>query len=169
MMVYTDIFKQSDNQAQILDQAVQSTTDPWAQNRYIGFLSVTAVTFFEEAFKDILFEFAKKKHPVFGTHVKEQYSRLNGRIALNEIRTNHIKKFGSKYSDRFKKILNEAEQKSLKEGSGSIKTSYGNILTWRNNFVHGGAISNTATYSEARDNYELGKAVFHCLNRALYR
>jgi hypothetical protein len=152
-----------------LDTSAQTAADPLSKNKFVGFLSVTAVTFFEEAFKDILHDFARRKHPVFGAHVKAQYEKLNGRISLKDIRKDHIPKFGEKYQRRFDSILDRIEKEKLRSGDGSVKSSYGNILTWRHSFVHGGIIPINATYEEAKRSYDLGKEIMHCLNDALRR
>ncbi|WP_394708262.1 HEPN domain-containing protein [Breoghania sp.] len=169
MNSYTEIFDSSDRSIGFLSESVASVSDPLVQNRFIGFLSVTAVTFYEEAFKKILYEFARKKHPVFGYHVKIHYEKLNGRIALRDIRNNHITKFGDKYRNRFDRLLAISENRSLRNGNGSIMTSYGNILTWRHNFVHGGNLPSNATYREAENSYQLGKGIFDCLYEAMKR
>ncbi|UIJ72994.1 HEPN domain-containing protein [Aurantimonas sp. HBX-1] len=168
-MAYTVILEDADSYISHLDDAVDLVDDPLFKNRYIGFLCVTAVTFFEEAFKDIVIEFAKKKHPVFGVHIESSYDRLNGRISLSEIRKSHVIRFGEKYKKRFDSFLEIEEKSSLGSGGGSIKSSYGNILTWRNNFVHGGNVPSNASYDEARTAYNRSKTVFICLDRALKR
>jgi hypothetical protein len=88
---------------------------------------------------------------------------------LKDIRKDHIPKFGEKYQRRFDSILDRIEKEKLRSGDGSVKSSYGNILTWRHSFVHGGIIPINATYEEAKRSYDLGKEIMHCLNDALRR
>lgn len=162
-------FSTSDSYLEHVDNILEDINDPLLRLRYAGFLSVTAVTVFELAFKDIVCGFADKKHPVFGAHIRASYERLNGRISLDDITKSHIRKFGDRYLKRFKTKLENEERRSLSSGAGSIRSSYGNIVTWRNKFVHEGQMPPTATYEEARKSYFLGKKVLMCLEESLRR
>lgn len=168
-MSHTARFVVSDQYVQHVDSVIGTIQDPLIRSRYAGFLAVTAVTVFELAFKDIVFDFAEKKHIVFGNHLRASYDKLNGRISLSDIRNNHIARFGEKYKTRFDKRLAKKEKQSLTSGGGSIKSSYGNLVTWRNGFVHGGELPSTATFEEARRNYFLSKELFACLEDCLVR
>jgi hypothetical protein len=166
--MYEDRFLAADQYVQHLDAFVPTIQDPLLISRYAGFLAVTAVTVFELAFKDIVYEFADKKHAVFGVHIRATYERLNGRISISSIRCDHIAKFGSKYKDRFDQFLKELDEESLKAGNGSVKSSYENLITWRNRFVHGGNMPD-ATYEESKRSYFLAKNVLACVERSLKR
>lgn len=167
--MYTDVLVTADQYIGIIEESAAKKTDQLERNKYVGFVAVTAVTFFEEAVKDIINEFASKKHPILGNYVKIQYNKLNGRITLKDIKDDHIPKFGPKYKDRFKRKLAEIENKMLRAGRGSVTASYGNIVNWRHGFVHGGAIPSNATYEESLKCYTLGKEVLHCLHQSLRR
>jgi hypothetical protein len=167
--MYSDILTNADEYIELLKKSAAQTDDDVQRNKYVGFLAVTSVTFFEEAFKEIIRDFSNRKHPVLGSCVKSNYERLNGRITLKDIRNDHIPKFGEKYKIKLDKILDDSENESLRSGRGSIKTSYGNIITWRHGFVHGGAIPSNATCEEAIRCYYLGKEVMHCVHKAMRR
>jgi hypothetical protein len=47
--------------------------------------------------------------------------------------------------------------------------SYGNIITWRNQFAHEGIIPTTATYDEVKKAYHIGKNIIDCLAVAMKR
>ncbi len=162
-------FQTSDTYLEHIDSLLQGIDDPLLRVRYAGFLSVTAVTVFELAFKDIVCKFADRKHPVFGNHIRASYDRLNGKISLDDITKSHMRKFGERYLKRFKTKLENAERNSLSTGGGSIRSSYGNIITWRNKFVHEGHMPPTATYEEAKRSYLLSKKVLVCLDESLRR
>ncbi|CUW45472.1 hypothetical protein B3286c2_0589 [Brucella vulpis] len=162
-------FQASDSYLEHLDAILNDVTDPMLCMRYAGFLSVTAVTVFELSFKEIIYKFADRKHRVFGNHIRSTYERLNGKISINDITNSHIKKFCDIYLRRFKKELDSIERKSLSIGGGSVRSSYGNIITWRNKFVYEGQMPPTATYEEAIKSYLLGKNVLVCLEYSLRR
>jgi hypothetical protein len=84
------------------------------QADYAGFLSVSGVTVFELAIKDIFIEFALKKNKVFGTFIDSHFEKINGRIKLDDLKKSHIKQFGEKYLKKFNKKLQEG-QKILKQ------------------------------------------------------
>ncbi len=168
-MKYDEYFKLVDDYLDHLDQVLVGTIDPFFRSRYTGLLAVGAVTVYELAIKTILIEFAVKKHRVFGKFVEEHFSRLNGRIRLGDLRGQHVKRFGLKYVKRFNKKLKETEDDRLSAGEGSVMESYGNIITWRNEFAHQGQVPRNATYEEVRNSYQLGKEVIHCLADSMQR
>lgn len=144
-------------------------SDPFLATRYVGFLCVSAVTVVELAVRDILIDFASKKHRVFGVFCNELYERLNGRVTLKDLRENHVKKFGDRYVERFSKMLDAEELRELAASGRSIKSSYGNLITWRHSYAHQGVLPANASYLEAKQGFELGKHVLHCLDRAMKR
>ena len=168
-MAYVDRFQLVDGLVGHLDTVIVATLDPFLTTRYVGFVCVSAVTVMELAIRDILVEFAGRKHRVFGVFCQELYERLNGRITLNDLRTNHIKKFGERYVVRFIRLLEAEELRELSTSGRSVKSSYGNLITWRNAFAHQGVLPANASYGEAKQGIELGKQVLRCLNTAMTR
>ena len=88
---------------------------------------------------------------------------------MKNIRDDYIKKFGNKYLDRFKKNLELLDKNSIYDKKVSIKSSYSNIIVWRNEFSHAGKIPSTATYVEVTKAYSNGKAVIDCLFETMQR
>ena len=112
-MGYEDRFIPADDLIAHLDTVFTGVADPLLQSKYVGFLSVSAVTVYELAIKDILINFSQKKHNVFGSFTAETCARLNGRIKKDDLEKDFIKKFGVKYLSRFRKILEEEESSFL--------------------------------------------------------
>ena len=77
--------------------------------------------------------------------------------------------FGDKYVQKFKKKIEVAEKASLRSSGISVLSSYGNVVTWRNQFAHGGQIPSTVTYAEIIKSYQSGKEVIKCLAETMYR
>ncbi|MCX8105312.1 MAG: HEPN domain-containing protein, partial [Ignavibacterium album] len=134
---------------------------------YVGFLSVIAVTVYELAIKDIFNEFALKKHKIFGNFVENYFKKINGRITLDDLKNQHIKRFGENYLKKFDKKLEHIEKINLKLHKISIKSMYGNLIQCRHEFVHKG--NPTLTLYEVIDNYTFGKEIIHCLNDTMKR
>ena len=166
-MAYTDHYRLADDVISHLDTTISTLADPFLISRYVGFVSVVAVTVYELAIKDIFIEFAEKKHKVLGEVTRKNFDRINGRIKTNVIRDEYVSSFGDKYVQRFKKKLDAAERDSLRSSGISILSSYGNLVTWRNQFAHEGQLPSTATYSETTKAYKTGKEVIKCLAESM--
>jgi RiboL-PSP-HEPN len=168
-MPYTSHFSIADDMITHLSSIVGVTSDPFMSSRYVGFVAVSAVTVYELALKEIFIEFAQKKHIVFGTYTKNHFDRINGRIRLNQIKDDYIKKFGQKYLIRYNKKINEIEAHILRTQRISVIASYENLITWRNEFAHEGQIPRNVTFNEVVISYYLGKELIRCVSEAMIR
>ena len=166
-MPYTERFISSDNLITNLSQNIATITNAAILASYAGFLSVSSVTVYELAIKDIFSDFATRKHLVFGHFVEKYLSRINGRIQINDLKSNQVRAFGSKYLQKFEASINRKEANFLSSHGKSMKSSYGNLITCRHEFVHQG--SPTLTVAEVIDNYNLGKEVIHSLFDSMRR
>jgi len=168
-MAYRAHFAHADAIVAHINTVVPTLADPLLEAKYVGFVTIAAVTVYELAIKEIFSEFAKKKHKVLGNFTEKYFERLNGRIRTREIQDKYLPNFGEKYAEQFKKQLAKAASDYLKANKRDIVSSYGNVITWRNEFAHEGRINVTATYQEAAQAYEDGKTVIHCLAEAMVR
>lgn len=168
-MAYTDHFQLADDIINHLDSVVCDIDDSFISTRYIGFVSVSAVTVYELAIKEIFINFAEKKHSVFGSFVDSYFNRISGRIKYETLWTDYVKRFGDKYVNRFRLRVKKADENSIKEDGISILNSYNNVIVWRNQFAHEGKLPNTATYAEVVKSYHSGKTVIDCLSESMYR
>ncbi|WP_342077510.1 HEPN domain-containing protein [Yoonia sp. SS1-5] len=66
-------------------------------------------------------------------------------------------------------MINDSEAAALAAQEGSVRSSYGNIVTWRHNFVHEGVWPNAATYGDLKGAYDHGKELIRCMDRAMRR
>ncbi len=168
-MAYTDHYHLADDVITHLDTVIDGIADPFIASRYVGLVAVTAVTVYELAIKEIFIEFGEKKHKVLGNFTRSHFARINGRIKIAIIQKDYIRPFGDKYVQRFKRKLEQAESDNLHTHGISIRSRYGNIITWRNEFAHAGRVPTTATYTETTKSYESGKEVIRCLAETMYR
>ncbi|GAK32732.1 hypothetical protein JCM17846_26110 [Iodidimonas nitroreducens] len=152
-----------------IDPMMSSIKDEFIQTRYIGFITISAVTAYELAIKDIFYAFADKKHSVLADVTRARFSRLNGKIKIDDLKKEHVKMFGDKYLNRFKKKIDEMENKHLRSYRKSPKSAYNNVITWRNQFAHEGSLPNTTNYNEIKEQYNIGKEVIHCLCQSMVR
>lgn len=166
-MPYLNRFIQSDNIFMHLSSNLTSIKGTPYEPAYAGFLSVSAVTVYELAIKDIFIEFAEKKNKHFGIYVKSHFDRINGKIKLKELYDNHIIKFGDKYVDKFKDFNSLKETSLMNSHKKSLKSAYNDLITCRHEFVHNG--SPTLSIDEVIFNYDFCKDLIHCLAQAMKR
>lgn len=152
-----------------LNTVISSINDPFISSRYVGFVTVAAVTVYELALKEIFIEFAIRKHRVFGIFTENHFDKINGRIRNDNIKNDYIKKFGRKYLDKYNKKLETAERYVLENQRVSLKNAYQNLITWRNEFAHAGQIPSNVTYQEAVQAYEIGKILIDCVAETMRR
>jgi len=163
-----DHFKKADATIEYITEHVTTLNDGILMNQFSGFCAVTAVTVYELAIKDIFIEFAKNKHRVFGGFVEQHFRKVNGRIMYSDL-VKLSSRFGSKYKARFSQKVENKEQQHLRTARRSIKSSYGNIVTWRNQFAHGGILPSNATLAELARAYDDGKHVIFALHESMRR
>lgn len=88
-MPYRDRFALVEDYLAHVDPMMDAIADPFVQARYIGFIAISAVTAYELAIKDILYDFADKKHVVLGEVIRSRLLRLNGKIKLDDLKKEH--------------------------------------------------------------------------------
>lgn len=168
-MSYANYFRHADDVISHLNTVMPNISDPLLRVKYIGFVSVTIVTTYEQAVKEIFIDFAKRKNKVLGTFTESYFSRINGKIKIKVIHDDYISRFGEKYQKRFNKNLQKASKLHLQQNKRDIRSSYTNMITWRNDFAHEGKMNSTTTYAEVVQAYEDGKEVIHCLAQTMTR
>ncbi|MCW0482767.1 HEPN domain-containing protein [Gaoshiqia sediminis] len=166
-MAYQNRFIATDNLIIHLNPLISGITDSALKSNYAGFLSVSAVTVFELAIKDIFIEFAQKKNPVFGGFIEKHFANINGRIRIDELKSQHIKPFGAKYLEKFEKKLRKREKIVFTASRKNVRSDYSNLIICRHKYVHVGSPS--LTFEEVLDNYQVGKEVIHSLYEAMQR
>ena len=166
-MAYTDNYVSADQTIGHL-AAIIGTVDLAIRAQYTGFAAVCAITVYELALKEVFCEFARKKHLGYGHFVERYFRRINGNITMRSIKDEYLPRFGDKYLNRFNTLLTKQEQLHLQQ-QVSVKSSYGNLITWRNEFAHEGRVPTNATFQEVQRSYERGKVVIECLALALRR
>lgn len=168
-MSYTSHFQHADDVVAHLNTIVRGIGDPLLKAKYTGFLSVSAVTTYELAVKTIFIEFAQIKHAAFGGFASRHFDKINGRIRINNLKDDYIKKFGDKYLERFEKKLKKERANYLAAHKRDAVSSYANLIEARNKFAHGGQVSANSTYEETVRAYEDGKLVLKCLAESMRR
>ena len=162
-------FKHADDVVAHLNGIVPNIPDPLLKIKYVGFLTVAAVTVYELVIKNIFIEFARKKHKVLGNFTERHFERINGRIKVKDIQDDYVSRFGDKYVNRFRSALDRTTRAHMFAHRRDIRSEYANLILWRNDFAHVGNVSTNATYAEVVMAYEDGKEVIRCLAEAMVR
>ena len=136
-MAYLNKFTEIDDLIRHLTLYVTTLTDEALKAKYAGFLSVSAVTVYELAIKEILVDFARKKHIILGSFVENHHlARINGKIRLPDLRDKLIKPFGDKYVAKFDQKLSSREIVITKLIHKNISSCYSNLVMCRHNYFH---------------------------------
>lgn len=165
-MAYQDHFRLVDDVSTHFDGAVNSV-DPFLQSRYAGFYAVASAAVVELALKEIVVQFAQENHPLFGEYVANNYERINGRVNLSQIHSEHLKHFGQKFQRRFKNLLLRVDRYYIVNHGYSVKHSYEALFTCRHQFAHEGSVPDSSGYADIKRGYEAGKVVLACLAKTL--
>ena len=85
-MTFEHRFESAEEFLNHTDTMMGKIDDPYIQQKYIGFITVSAVTVYELAIKDIIFRFSDQKHKVLGSisrsiFSKNEWKNKTGRFA----------------------------------------------------------------------------------------
>ena len=162
-MPYKAHFSHADEVIKHLSTILPLVNDPILKAKYVGFVSIAAVTVYELAIKSIFLEFSKKENKVLNCFTEKYFEKINGRIKINAIQDDYLTKFGDTYLILFKKEVELAKNNFLRAHRRDFLAAYQNLIGWRHQFAHQGAINTTATFEEVAQAYEDGKSVIECL------
>ena len=168
-MAYTNHFVASDNVINNLALLAASTPDPVLKGQLAGFAAVSANTVYEMAIKAVFIDFAISKHKVLASFTASHFSRINGKISIKVIKEDYVPRFGDKYVVRFKRAITLLEKTELRASGISVHSSYANLITWRNEFAHGGHAPANATFADVAQAYQTGKKVIDTLANCMKR
>lgn len=168
-MPYSRHFVHADDLINSLSSIVPTISDPLIQIKYVGFVSIAGVTVYELAIKEIFISFADKKGKSFGEFTRCYFKRINGQIKLEQLKKNYIPRFGDRYLNRFNQKVAFVKNSYLIAHHRDILSSYGNLITWRNDFAHEGKFPFYATFSEVVNAYQDGKEVIRVLSETMVR
>jgi hypothetical protein len=168
-MAYRSHFAHADSIIAHLGSLRGPSLDPLLEAKYVGFVAVACVTVFEMAVKEILVSFANKKHAILGNVIRTRCERMNGRIQLDMLKQDYVLPFGDKYRNKLDRQVTSCVNAGLQTKRRDIRVSYKNIILWRHDFAHSGAVTGNATWAEVVQAYDDGKEIIDCLNRALTR
>ena len=121
---------------------------------------------YETCVKEILFEYANKKHIDFGGFALRNYEKLNSRILIKDLKK-YCETFDPTICSSFKEGLATKKKKVLERVGKNIEVSYEQILSWRHEFAHAGI--RQTTIEEAAATHRVGKRILYVFDDAFNR
>ncbi|MCY4259984.1 MAG: HEPN domain-containing protein [Rhodobacteraceae bacterium] len=114
------------------------------QNELAGMFAVTIVATYESIVRDTLIAFAGCHHPKFEKYIENEFSRMNSRIAIDDL-YRYSRSFGlagwtdpgtGRRSTIFHRLLNEQQSRIENRLRKDMKKCCKNLFDWRNDYAH---------------------------------
>jgi hypothetical protein len=128
-----------------------------------GLLVVAIAASYESCVKEILINFAAKRHVIFGEFASNHYNRLNSKIRVKDLSA-YSKLFGSATHDKFWQGLKRRSEAIRARLGQHIEGHYENILDWRHAFAHSWA--RNTTIEEITITHRFASRVIYCFDDA---
>ncbi|MEO1140682.1 MAG: HEPN domain-containing protein [Pseudomonadota bacterium] len=130
-----------------------------------GMFAVTIVATYESIVKETLIEYAGRFHPKYQAHVESDFSKMNARISLDNLKS-YSKQFGlaqwtgpnaPKNATVFHRLLSERRKIVERRFRKDLSTSYSSLFQWRNDYAH--ERTATTTFSEVYEAHRVAQYV----------
>jgi len=131
-----------------------------------GLLVVAMAATYETCVKEILFEYANRKHIDFGGFALRNYEKLNSKISIKDLRR-YCELFDPTICKRFKERVTDKKKRILGRVGKNIELSYEQILAWRHEFAHAGI--RQTTIEEAAATHRIAKRILYLFDDAFNR
>lgn len=128
-----------------------------------GLLVVAIAASYEACVKEILIAYATKHHIMFGNYAQNNYSKINSRIKINDLK-GYARLFAPSIEVSFKARLTEKRSRISAKVGINIENRFEQILDWRHDFAH--AWKKNTTIDEALKTHRFGKRVLYAFDEA---
>ncbi|SDE96892.1 hypothetical protein SAMN04489759_10139 [Sulfitobacter delicatus] len=134
--------------------------------------SVTIVATYESIIKETLIEYAGRFHSKYQSHVEGDFSKMNARISLDNLKAYSIQ-FGlapwrdadaPRNATTFHKVLHLDRPIIERRFRKDLAASYGNLFRWRNDYAHERTAS--TTFGEVYESHRVGQYVIRAFVKA---
>lgn len=142
-----------------------SADDRVIRNELAGMFAVTIVATYEGIVKATLIDYAERIHPKYGSHVENDFEKLNARISVDDLKK-YSMMFGlPRWEAPQAKPKNTVFDGKLAETRPIVERrfrrdmmgSYKNLFIWRNAYAH--ERSTSATLSDVYDSHRVAQYV----------
>lgn len=145
-----------------------------ARSELAGMFSVTIVATYEGIVRETLIDYSSRFHPKFQKYVASDLGRMNARISWDDLRK-HARKFdlaerrepgAGKPLNTYERALKARSQVVERRFRRELKTSYGSLFTWRNEYAHERRTS--ATFKDVYDAHRVSQYVIRTFVKAFH-
>lgn len=113
--------------------------------------------------KETLINYASRHHVAFGNFAQNNYSKINSRIKINDLK-GYARLFGGNIDLDFKIKLSEKKSKTSNRLGINIENRFEQMLDWRHDFAH--AWKTNTTIEEALRTHRFGKRILYAFDEA---
>ena len=128
-----------------------------------GLLIVLIVATYENCVKETLVNFAYGHNKMFGEFTRNNFERLNSRIAVRDL-NRYTKRFGASVHAEFRKLLGVRRDRIRHFTGQDVEQRYELLLSWRHEFAHAG--NKVTTIEEAIWTHRIAKHVLYAFDDA---
>lgn len=131
-----------------------------------GLLVVAIAATYETCVKEVIVNYASKKHVSFAAFASRNYEKLNSRIQVNDLKK-YCELCDPEIQSNFKNFLKKRKDILAERTGQDIEKSYKQILDWRHGFAH--AWARNTTIEEAQKTHLAAKRVLYSFDEAFER
>lgn len=150
-----------------------SAEDRRIMNELAGMFSVTVVATYEGIVRETLIDYAGRFHQKYQSHVESDFSKMNARISLDNLK-GYSKKFGlqewvdpsspQKEFTVFHKLYQEQRMIVERRFRKDMQQSYTNLFRWRHDYAH--ERSTSATFRDVYESHRVAQYVIRSFVKA---
>ena len=128
-----------------------------------GLIVVSMAASYENCVKEIMNDYASRRHNDFHHFIDKNYKRMNSRVKISDLHK-YTKLFGPQIHTNFKDALHRRKTLLQQRSNVNICSSYEQVLDWRHDYAHAGLINTTV--EEATKFHMFGKRVIYTFAEA---
>jgi hypothetical protein len=167
-------FKHIRDLARSIDSRLNENTpiDRQIRSELSGMFAVTIVATYESIVRETLIDYAGRFHPKYQSHVMGDFSKMNARISLDNLK-DYSKQFGlspwrdadaPKQATIFHQLLRDQRAVVERRFRKDLSTSYSSLFRWRNDYAHERSAS--TTFGEVYEAHRVGQYVIRTFVKA---
>ena len=149
-----------------------TAVDRQIRSELAGMFAVSIVATYESIVKETLIEYAGRIHPKYQFRIEGDFSKLNARISLDNLKA-YSNQFGlvawrdlgaPKNATTFHRLLEDSRNVVERRFKTNLSSNYSNLFRWRNDYAH--ERTATITFGEVYDAHRVSQYVIRAFVKA---
>lgn len=149
-----------------------TAVDRQIRGELAGMFAVSIMATYESIVKETLIEYAGRIHPKYQSHVEGDFSKMNARISLDNLK-GYSNQFGlapwreseaPRNATTFHRLLEGRRVVVERRFRTNLSSSYSNLARWRNDYAH--ERTATITFGEVYDAHRVAQYVIRAFVKA---